>query len=67
MINESVGNDHTDNDLGKYHCDYYDVEEFQKITHALTQKRISIFQTNMSSLQANFDKLHALLTEMPIT
>ena len=55
MINEFVETDHTDKDLVKYHCDYYDIEEFQKITHTLTEKLISIFHTDISSLQSNYD------------
>ena len=66
MINETVENDDTEIGLCKYHCDYYDINEFQKITHTMTQKRISIFHTNISSLQANFDNLHTLLSRMPI-
>ena len=67
MINETIGNDDTENDICKYHCDYYDLKELQKITPTLTKKRISIIHTNISSLQANFDKLHSLLSRMPIT
>ena len=66
MINEIVENDDTEIGLCKYHYDYYDINEFQKITHTMTQKRISIFHINISSLQANFDNLHTLLSRMPI-
>ena len=38
MINETVENDDTEIGLCKYHCDYYDINEFQKITHTMTQK-----------------------------
>ena len=37
------------------------------MTEILTEKRLSIFHSNISSLRANYDNLHTLLSQMSIT
>ena len=44
-----------------------DIKELHKIKLTLTQKMFSVFYTNISSLKANFDNLHTLLAQMPMT
>ena len=59
MINETVENGHTDNAHAKYHCEYYDVEEFQKITHTLTQNVLAYFtQTHLQYKQILINYIH---------
>ena len=67
ILNETEENDTIDIDFYNYQCDYYDIKELHKIKLTLTQKMFSVFHTNISSLKANFDNLHTLLAQMPMT
>ena len=52
--------------LNNINCDYYDIDMFHKLCEQQlsTKKNFSIFHTNVSSLQGNFEKLELLLHQL---
>ena len=66
MINETDNNEKIENDFCNIHCDYYDLDEFQKITKTMSKKYFSILHSNISSLRANGDNLQVLLSQITI-
>ena len=49
----------------KINCDYYDLDNFKKLTNSEINKNcFSIFHSNISSLQGNFEKLELLLHQL---
>ena len=46
-------------------CDYYDMDSFQDLCNKqISKNNFSIFHSNISSLQGNFDKLELLLSQL---
>jgi hypothetical protein len=51
----------------KTNFDYYNVHQFHKLGHKMTQKKmppLSIYHTNIQSLNAKFDNLHTHLSNL---
>ena len=66
-LNYSESSDSKNNELGytnKTNCNYYNINDFNSELSNLDDKSFSIFHTNISSLNANFDNLDLLLTDI---
>ena len=61
LIN-SVENVNENAETQATNCDYYDPEEFKKLTQTLHTNNFSILHTNIRSLNANHNKLISMLS-----
>ena len=52
-------------EISTVNCNYYDQNEFTKLIHQqISKDNFSVFHTNISSIQGNFDKLELLINQL---